>query len=160
MIFCLTATRKKTFAFAVRLRTVAFSSIRDGTYEVYLMDLDGMDQRNLTGTAASTHERVPAWIDAQTVAYLRETRSARGAEWVVMRQPLDGEPTNLTNPGPVVSDFALSAAADMIALAVDAPGSSGGTLRQLYLTSLTDGTSIEVPRAGPKDQLIRPAFRP
>jgi len=141
-------------------RTVAFSSIRDGTYEVYLMDLDGMDQRNLTSTAASTHERVPAWIDAQTVAYLRETRSARGAEWVVVRQPLDGEPTNLTSPGPVISDFALSAGADMIALAVDAPGSSGGTLRQLYLTSLTDGTSIEVPRAGAKDQLIRPAFRP
>jgi len=140
--------------------TVAFSSIRDGTYEVYLMDIDGTNQRNVTSTAASTHERVPAWIDEHTLAFLRETRSPSGAEWVVVRQPLDGEPVALTKAGPVVSDFALSATADMIALAVDAPGPSGGTLRQLYLTSLVSGTSIEVPRAGSKDQLVRPAFRP
>ena len=139
--------------------TIAFSSIRDGNYEIYLMDIDGERERNFTNTATSIHERVPAWIDAGTVAYLRETRSARSATWVVVRHLLDGEAQAITQPGPVVNDFALSADGDLLATAVEAPGSSGAVLRQLYLTSLSTSTSLEVRRAGTRDQLLRPAFR-
>ena len=65
----------------------------------------------------------------------------------------------LTTPGPVVNDFAVSADADLLATAVEAPGPSGVTLRQLYLTSLSTAASVEVRRAGTRDQLVRPAFR-
>ena len=139
--------------------TIAFSSIRDGNYEIYLMDVDGENERNFTNTATSIHERVPAWIDSATLAYLREERSARSATWVVVRHPLDGELQALTQPGPVVNDFALSADGDLLATAFEAPGPSGVTLRQLYLTSLSNSTSIEVRRAGTRDQLVRPDFR-
>jgi len=139
--------------------TIAFSSIRDGNYEIYLMDVDGENERNFTNTATSIHERVPAWIDSGTLAYLREERTARSAEWVVVRHPLDGELHVLTQPGPVVNDFALSADADLLATAVEAPGPSGTTLRQLYLMSLSTAASVEVRRAGTRDQLVRPDFR-
>ena len=138
---------------------IAFSSIRDGNYEIYLMDIDGENERNFTNTPTSIHERVPAWIDAGTLAYLREERTGRSATWVVVRHPLDGELETLTTPGPVVNDFAVSADADLLATAVEAPGPSGVTLRQLYLTSLSTAASVEVRRAGTRDQLVRPAFR-
>lgn len=139
--------------------TIAFSSIRDGNYEIYLMDIGGENERNFTSSATSIHERVPAWIDAGTLAYLREERSGRSATWVVVRHPLAGEIQALTEPGPVVNDFAVSADADLLATAVEAPGPSGATLRQLYLTSLSTGATVEVRRAGTRDQLVRPAFR-
>lgn len=139
---------------------VAFSSIRDGNYEIYLMNLDGSGQRNITQTGPSTHERVPAWIDDQTIAFLREARSGRTASWVVVRQVLGGEARVLTEPTLVINDFAVSGDGTLLAAAIEAPGPTGGTSRRLFLIPTGGGQPLEVPRKNDFEQLVRPSFRP
>ena len=138
--------------------TIAFSTIRDGNYDVYVMDIDGSDQRNVTTTGAA-HERVPAWLDAGTLAYVREERSGRGATWVVVRQPLEGPPEVLTDPAVVVNDFAVSADGNLLAVATESRSSSARTIRTLRLVPVAGGAVREVPRASEHEQLVRPAFR-
>lgn len=138
--------------------TIAFSTIRDGNYEIYLMGIDGTNQHNLT-TSSSAHERVPAWIDAGTLAYVREERSGRSATWVVVRHPLDGAPEVLTDPSMVVNDFAVSADANLLAVATESRASSARTIRTVQLVPVAGGTVSEVPRQDEYEQLVRPAFR-
>ncbi len=139
---------------------IAFSSIRDGNYEIYIMDLDGSNQRNVSQSGPSTHERVPAWLDDDTIVLLREERSGRSATWVVVRQRLGGEARVLTEPTVVISDFALSGDGTLLAAAIEAPGPSGGTSRRLFLIPIGGGQPTEVPRKNDFEQLVRPSFRP
>lgn len=139
-------------------RAIAFSTIRDGNYEVYLMTPDGSEQRNLSLSAGS-HERVPAWIDTETLAYVREERSGRSATWVVVSQPLDGTAQPLTEPTMVVNDFAISPDAAVLAIAAESQAPSGRTVRSVYLVPVGGGAVTEVPRQDEHDQLVRPAYR-
>ncbi len=139
---------------------IAFSSIRDGNYEIYLMNLDGSAQRNITQSGPSAHERVPTWLDNETLVFLREERSGRTATWVVVRQRLGGDARPLTEPTVVISDFALSGDGTLLAAAIEAPGPTGGTSRRLFLIPIDGGQPIEVPRTNDFEQLVRPSFRP
>jgi uncharacterized protein YjdB len=137
---------------------IAFSTIRDGNYEIYLMAPDGSEQQNVSRNPGA-HERVPGWIDAGTVAYVREEREGRSATWVVMGHPLDGFPQPLTQPTMVVNDFAISPDGATLVIASEAQGPSGRTIRTVYLVPVGGGSMTEVPRQDEHDQIVRPAFR-
>jgi Tol biopolymer transport system component len=137
---------------------IAFSTIRDGNYEVYLMAPDGSEQHNVSANAAA-HERAPAWIDETTLAYVREERSGRSATWVVVDHPLDGAPRPLSEPTMVVSDFAISRDAATLALATEAQGPSARTVRTVVLVPRNGGPVTEIPRLNESDQIVRPTFR-
>jgi WD40 repeat protein len=139
-------------------RAIAFSTIRDGNYEVYLMAPDGSEQRNVSRNAEA-HERVPGWIDAGTLAYVREERTGRSATWVVVGHPLDGMPQPLTQPDMVVNDFTISPDGATLAIASEEQGPSGRTIRAVYLVPVGGGLMTEVPRQDEHDQIVRPAFR-
>ena len=79
---------------------------------------------------------------------------------MVVRHGLDGEIQPLTQPTLVVTDFAIPPSGDLVAVATQSPGPTGGVARRLYLIPLNGDTPVEVPRAGEHDQLVRPAFRP
>ena len=88
-------------------RQIAFSSDRDGNFELYVMNADGSDQRRLTATAAAT-EYGPAWSpDGTGIAFWRRVDNADRDSIVVMNADGTGERT-LSGPresahGPVWS---------------------------------------------------------
>ena len=72
---------------------IAFTSKRDGNYEIYVMNADGSGQTNLTNNLAG--DRCPAWSpDGKRIAF----DSARGDNWEVYVMNADGSgQTRLTN---------------------------------------------------------------
>ena len=77
---------------------IVFQSDRDGNYEVYVMDADGKNQRNITNHPAT--DRVPAWSpDGTTIAFI-SNRDAAGVEWAYDIYVMDADGKNqrrLTN---------------------------------------------------------------
>ncbi|KPJ92791.1 MAG: hypothetical protein AMS18_06610 [Gemmatimonas sp. SG8_17] len=139
-------------------RTIAFTSVREGNYDIYVMDLDGSNQRSFT--AAAVNETMPVWVSDSAIAYVSERYERRRPKRTVTVLDSSGQLIALTPEELVVTDFAISPAGDLLAAVVSADGRSGLESR-LYLIPLTgEGTPVEVPRAGPKDQLGAPAFRP
>jgi len=136
---------------------VAYTSPREGNYDIFVLDLGTGAEENVTQSGAGTHERVPAWIDDHTLAYVREDRQGRTNSWRVMRHPLGGSPMPLTDTTLVVSDFAV-ATDGTLALAVSEQADRG-TLRRLYLLGPRGGVPVLVPPASDQDQMARPAFR-
>lgn len=139
--------------------TIAFTSVRDGNYEILLMNMDGSNQRNLTQTPF-LHERAPAWLGSETVFYVLEQRQGRSATRVVARRDLGGEEQLLTEPTLLVTDFAVAPAGDVLAVTAESPGPTGGVARRLFMIPLNGESAFEVPRAVDHEQLVRPAFRP
>ncbi len=71
-------------------RKIAFTSNRDGNYEVYVMDADGTNPTRLTNN--TTYDRVPAWSpDGSQIAF--DSRRDGNYEVYVM----DADGTNQTN---------------------------------------------------------------
>jgi hypothetical protein len=138
---------------------IAFASTRDGTYDVYVMDIDGGRIQNITRTGTAMHERVPAWLDDDTLVYVREARDGRNISWTVVQHTLSGDRVSLTDGSQVVSDLAI-APDGMLVLAVSEQLGSGGTSRRLYLLGPQDRAPVLVPPAGDEDQMARPAIRP
>jgi uncharacterized protein YjdB len=139
-------------------RTIAFTSVREGNYDIYVMDLDGSNQRSFT--AAAVNETMPVWVSDSAIAYVSERYERRRPKRTVTVLDSSGQLTVLTPEELVVTDFAISPAGDLLAAVVSADGRSGLESR-LYLIPLTgEGVPVEVPRAGPRDQLGAPAFRP
>lgn len=138
-------------------KAIAFVTNRDGNFEIYLMDLDGTNQRNFTRSA--TNETMPAWIGDSAIAYIAEERKGGPQTRKIVKLNFTGESSDLTPVGLPVTDFAVSAAGDLIAATVSAQGPNG-TQNRLYLIPLTAGSDpVEVPRQGDGDQLVTPSFR-
>jgi Tol biopolymer transport system component len=77
-------------------KRIAFSSLRDGNWEVYIMGLDGNGEKNLTSHPAD--DWLPAWSpDGQQIAFV----SDRDGNWEIYTMRADGTGlVNLTqNPG-------------------------------------------------------------
>jgi len=72
---------------------IAFSSERDGNYEIYVMDADGNNQRRLTNNPAN--ESGPSWSpDGQKIAFV----STRDGNCEIYVMDADGKnQRNLTN---------------------------------------------------------------
>jgi WD40 repeat protein len=138
---------------------IAFSSTRDGNYDIFVMDLASGAIENITQSGPATHERAPAWLDENTLAYIQEVRDGRDISWTVIRHPLGGSPLPITDGTQVVSDFAVSGDGSLLALAVSEPLQTGGTSRRLYLVPAAGGTPTLVPPASDQEQMARPAFR-
>jgi Tol biopolymer transport system component len=82
-------------------RRIAFLSDRTGTFQVWVMDADGSDQRQLTFDAASK-DQVPDWSpDGSQIAYVSATRGGPGGDiWIMNadgsdQHPITAGPANL-----------------------------------------------------------------
>ncbi|MBQ9471010.1 MAG: S9 family peptidase [Bacteroidales bacterium] len=85
-----------------------------GNSELFVMNIDGSDKRQLTHTAG--HEFNPQWVDDQTIAYL-STESGTAAIWIIgidgtNARPLDGF-------GSDISGFKLSPNRQKVLLAAE-----------------------------------------
>ncbi len=69
---------------------IAFVSDRDGNDEIFLMNADGTDQRQLTRTATSTRNAHPAWSpDGSQIVYEAEPTEGRQNIWGMGRDGSD-----------------------------------------------------------------------
>lgn len=136
-------------------RRVAFTSTRQGNYDIFVMDADGSNQRNFT--SSSENEMAPAWISDSVLAFVREDRSGRTPTRTVMALGPSGTRTALTTPEYAVVVFAVSAAGDLLAAIVDNPDGSGG--QQLMLLPIGGGVPVAVPKVSDREQQQTPSFR-
>jgi len=66
-------------------KKVAFMSLRDGNWEIYVMNIDGSEVKRLTNNGAT--DGLPIWSpDGQTIAFA----SDRGGEWAIWAMNPDG----------------------------------------------------------------------
>jgi WD40-like Beta Propeller Repeat len=140
-------------------RTIAFTTDRGGNYDIYLMDLDGENVRPFTRTPAP--ETTPVWLYDGRLAYLLQQPEKNTVNSHVMRADVaTGATTPISPDGMAISDFDISRAGDLMAMAVTR-FERGSVSQQLYLLPLTTpgAAPIEVPAAGGKDRLTAPAFR-
>jgi uncharacterized protein YjdB len=139
-------------------RLIAFTSTRDGNYEVYLMDLDGSNQR--AALVSPLKETKPAWFPNGDLAVLQERTDRGQITSTVARVPTGGggTPQPLTPPELPVTDFAVSGAGDVLVLEVTVATVDGRSDRHLMVLRI--GTAaVDLARDG-DEQLSGPALRP
>jgi Tol biopolymer transport system component len=137
---------------------VAFTSTRDGNYEVYLMALDGSNQRNVTNNPG--RETGPYWMPDGQVAFIVSQQSATGASWRVYRLDDLGGRTAITPPSLLVTDFAVSRSGDLMAMIVSSLSDPTGS-NKLYLLQLGAAAGpIEVTTDVPNERFFGVSFRP
>lgn len=140
-------------------KTIAFASTRDGNYDIYLMNRDGSNERNVTKTP-NQRETQPHWFPNGELAYLVEQSGGGGISAVVMRKNLtSGKVTAVSPAGLAVTDFAVAPQGDMLALQ-EQTLETAGVVSKVLLLPLGGGGPLEVPRSGATDQMSGPAFRP
>ena len=137
-------------------RLIAFTTTRDGTYDIYLMARDGTQQRPVVASPAK--ETKPAWFPNDDLAFVQErTERGRPVPVVVRRADIGGNLLVLSPTGMPVTDFAIAGGGDLLALEVATPGAENRFEHRLFLLSL-GGTAVELPRQAGEQQL-HPAFR-
>jgi len=138
-------------------RRIAFTTTRDGSYDIYVMDRDGTNA--LPALVSAAKESKPAWFPDGVLAFLQErTERGRPAPVVVRHQLASGTvPQIITPPDLSVTDFAVSGRGDQLVLEVATPDAGGRFERRLYLLR-AGSTPVELPRA-PGEQQSSPAFR-
>jgi Tol biopolymer transport system component len=139
-------------------QTVAFTSTRDGNYEIYLMDPDGSNQRNVTETPGK--ETLPQWWPDGELGYLVEQRSGNAMQSLVMRRDLtSGQAAAISPSGLMVTDYAIASDGQMLALVVERFADGGGIQRRLFLLPMTGGGPVEVAVAQADEQQSSPGWR-
>jgi hypothetical protein len=137
--------------------TIAYVVARDDETDIYLMNLDGTNQRNFT--ASEINEALPAWVGDSALAYLTEERRNRVMTRTVTRMNFMREVTNLSPEGLPVTDFAISRDGETLGVIVSAQGPQGQESRLYFIPLVGDATPGEVPRASQGDQMLSPSFR-
>jgi len=138
--------------------TIAFTSTRDGNYEIYLMDADGGNVRNVSQSPGK--ESVPQWFSDDQLGFLVETRVGATMQSVVTRRQLSSsQQAPLSPPGLIITDFAISRDGQMLALQVERFGQDGSITRRLFIMSMSVGGPLEIPVAAADEQQTGPAWR-
>jgi uncharacterized protein YjdB len=141
-------------------QTIAYVSLRDKNYDIWLMGRDGSNQRRFT-VSPQQREWEPHFLRDGTLAYLVERRDAKGMVQQVVRADLStGSVTALTGTGLAIAAFGVSPAGDLVALVVNPdPQNKRNPAYKVYIQQVSSGTPIPVPTAG-TEQMITPTFRP
>lgn len=134
---------------------IAFTSTRDGNYEVYLMDADGGNQR--PAYRSPLKESRAAWFSDGGLAFIQERVDGRRIMPAVVRLSAGGSITPITPPTLAVTDFAIAPAGDRLILEVSTLDDAGQQRRLVLLPF--GGESADLPRQ-PGEQQASPSYRP
>ena len=141
-------------------QTVAYVSIRDKNYDIWLMARDGSNQRRFTPTP-QIKESEPRFLRDGTLAYLVERREGnRTVQQVVRADLATGSVTPLTGTDLAVTSFSVSPSGDLLALVVNAqPENRRNPIYKVYIQPVGSGTPVPMPTTG-TEQMVTPTFRP
>jgi Tol biopolymer transport system component/uncharacterized protein YjdB len=140
--------------------TIAYVSLRDKNYDIWLMNRDGSNPRRFT-TSPQQREWDPHFLGDGTLAYLVERREGnRTVQQVVRADPATGSVTALTGTDLAIAAFGVSRAGDVIALVVNAePQNRRTPAYKVYIQPVNSGMPVPMPTTG-TEQMITPTFRP
>jgi len=141
-------------------QTVAYVSIRNKNYDIWLMARDGSNQRQFTPTA-QIKESEPRFLRDGTLAYLVERREGnRTVQQVVRADVGTGSVTPLTGTDLALTSFGVSFSGDLVALVVNAqPENRRNPIYKVYIQPVGSGTPVPMPTVG-TEQMVTPTFRP
>ena len=141
-------------------QTIAYVSIRNKTYDIWLMSRDGSNQRQFT-RSPQDREWEPRFLRDGTLAYLVEKRVGnRTVQQVVRADLTTGNVTPLSGTDLAITSFAVSPAGDLVALVVNAqPENRRNPVYKVYIQPVGSGTPVPMPTTG-QEQMITPTFRP
>ena len=141
-------------------QTVAYVSLRDKNYDIWLMARDGSNQRRFTPTP-QVKESEPRFLRDGTLAYLVERREGnRTVQQVVRADLVTGSVTPLTGTDLALTSFAVSLSGDLVALVVNAqPENRRNPIYKVYIQPVGSGTPVPMPTTG-TEQMVTPTFRP
>ena len=141
-------------------QTIAYVSVRDKNYDIWLMSKDGSNQRAFT-RSPQQRESEPRFLRDGTLAYLVERREGnRTVQQVVRADLATGSVSPLSGIDLAIASFAVSASGDLVALVVNAePQNRRNPLYKVYILPTGTGTPVPLPTTG-LEQMITPAFRP
>jgi uncharacterized protein YjdB len=141
-------------------QTVAYVSLRDKNYDIWLMARDGSNQRRFTPTP-QMKESEPRFLRDGTLAYLVERREGnRTVQQVVRADLVTGSVTPLTGTDLALTSFAVSLSGDLVALVVNAqPENRRNPIYKVYIQPVGSGTPVPMPTVG-TEQMVTPTFRP
>lgn len=141
-------------------QTVAYVSLRDKNYDIWLMSRDGTNQRAFT-RSPQQRESEPRFLRDGSLVYLVERREAnRTVQQVVKADLTTGTVTPLSGIDLAIASFAPSASGDLLALVVNAqPQNRRNPLYKVYIQPVATGTAVPMPTTG-TEQMVTPTFRP
>ena len=141
-------------------QTIAYVSLREKNYDIWLMGRDGSNQRRFT-VSPQQREWEPHFLRDGTLAYLVERKEGnRTVQQVVRAELTTGAVTPLTGIDLAIASFAVSPAGDLVALVVNAePQNRRNPAYKVYIQPVSSGTPVPMPTAG-TEQMITPTFRP
>jgi uncharacterized protein YjdB len=141
-------------------QTVAYVSMRNKNYDIWLMARDGSNQRQFTPTP-QVRESEPRFLRDGTLAYLVERREGnRTVQQVVRADLTTGSVTPLTGIDLALTSFAVSLSGDLVALVVNAqPENRRNPIYKVYIQPVGSGTPVPMPTTG-TEQMVTPTFRP
>ncbi len=141
-------------------QTVAYVSMRDKNYDIWLMSRDGSNQRQFT-RSPQQRESEPRFLHDGTLAYLVERREGnRTVQQVVRADLTTGNVTPLSGIDLALASFAVSPSGDLVALVVNAqPQNRRNPIYKVYIQPVGSSTPVPMPTTG-TEQMVTPTFRP
>jgi Tol biopolymer transport system component len=141
-------------------QTIAYVSVRDKNYDIWLMNRDGTNQRRFT-VSPQQREWDPHFLRDGTLAYLVERKEGnRTVQQVVRADLATGSVTALSGIDLAIASFAVSPAGDLVALVVNPdPQNKRNPTYKVYIQQVGSGMPVPMPTTG-AEQMITPAFRP
>ena len=141
-------------------RTIAYVSLRNKNYDVWLMNRDGSNQRQFT-RSPQWRESEPRFLKDGTLAYLVERQEGGRTVQQVMKADLPtGQVTALSGTDLALVSFAVAPAGDLLALVVNAePENRRNPSYRVYVQPVGSGAAVPIPTLGP-EQMITPTFLP
>ncbi len=141
-------------------QTVAYVSMRNKNYDIWLMARDGSNPRQFTPTP-QIKESEPRFLRDGSLAYLVERREGnRTVQQVVRADVVTGAVTPLTGTDLALTSFGVSFSGDLLALVVNAqPENRRNPIYKVYIQPTGSGTPVPMPTVG-TEQMVTPTFRP